>query len=390
MQPPAKFEFEDEPQRSRIAEKTGGPLPTSPSKEDAAAAELARQAADSFARSHEEWDNLGEKLSASLEASNYHPVIIFGTTHSGKSSFVASLLGFLQTETILGIGIRLGPPILNDGSEYAAYVHKAASAFFHRSLQEFMGGTAHAQTRERFPFFIPVIVTPKTGPEVSFAFMESNGEHYKVNREAAEFFPKLREEVDGILRDFSGGASFIYVAPYTQLAIRVPSVDSNDSTSKFELNEADLALKGALTSYIHTRAFKNNDSHMFLVTKWDARTSADEDLDDVIREIDKDEVLSFTRSTYVQSFAAFHALGSGEKRIMHYCSGLISGRRIANSAKLKPLLDQYPAKMWNLLYADAVRAVTKAAPASPLIPIQATPKKTIFDYIRSAVDRLLS
>lgn len=328
---------------------------------------------------------VGVQLAENMDEAGYHPVIIFGSSNSGKSSLLGSLLAYFQVDTTQEVGIGLGEPLIPTESEQGKAAFKQAEVFFYRSVQEFIGGEAHQSTKTPFPFFIPVVIRPKGKPEVKVAFMESNGEWYKPDRTSDRFFQTLRSEIEGVLRHFQKKISFVHVAPYTQSTIRDGVVDQG--TERKEMNDASLALVGALDSYTRFRTnIKSEDSHMFLVTKWDAHTNEDAEIFEILGNPDLAEVEEFANSKYTQGFAAFKGLrlGLNQKSIMQYCSGLMSGRAILRPTKeLRPILYRYPQTMWNWIYANATDGIELIARPAPR-------KLSIWQHALRLLNKILS
>ena len=328
---------------------------------------------------------IGVQIAENMDEGGYHPVIIFGSSNSGKSSLLGSLLAYFQVDTTQEVGISLGDPLIPTETEQGRAAFKQAEIFFYRSVQEFIGGEAHQSTKTPFPFFIPVVVRPKGKPEVKIAFMESNGEWYKPDRTSDRFFQALRSEIEGVLRHFQKRIIFIHVAPYTQSAVRDGDIDQ--STERKELNDASLALVGALDSYTRFRTnIKSEDSHMFLVTKWDAHTNENDEIFEILGNPDLAEVEEFAKSKYTQGFAAFKGIriGQSQKSIMQYCSGLMSGRAILKPTKeLRPILYRYPQTMWNWIYSNATEGVELIARPAP-------PKVSIWQSAMRLLNKILS
>lgn len=299
-------------------------------------------------------ENIGKQIAQAMDDLGYHPVIIFGSSNSGKSSLLGSLLAYFQVDTSKEVGITFGDSLVPSETTHGKDAIAKAETFFYRSVHEFIGGEAHVATKVNYPFFIPVIIRPKGKEEMKFAFMESNGEWYKPDRDTDRFFQSLKGEINGILRHYQKGISFIHVAPLTQSNVRDGEI--NHEFERNEIRDASLALTGALDSYTRIRTIKSQDSHMFLVTKWDAYTEQDKELFDVLANPELGKVEEFANEKYTQGFAAFKGLSidSSQKSIMQYCSGLISGRSIIKPSKeLTPVLNKYPETMWNWLYKNA-------------------------------------
>lgn len=327
---------------------------------------------------------LGKLIAENMDELGYHPVIIFGSSFSGKSSLLGSLLAYFQVDTSKEVGISLGDPLVPTSSEHGKEAIAKAEAFFYRSVQEFIGGEAHQATKTPFPFFIPVVIRPKNKPEMRFAFMESAGEWYKPNKDSDRFFQSLKSEIEGVLRHYQKGISLIHIAPYTQSSVRDGAVSPEHE--KNEIKDASLALVGALDSYTRFRTFKSSDHHMFLVTKWDAYTDQGLEIADILANPDMAAVEEFANEKYTQGFAAFKGLPleSNQKTIMQYCSGLISGRAIIKPSKeMTPILYRYPQTMWNWLYRNASEGIN-------LIPKPLPPKETPWEIIMKWINKIVS
>ena len=333
-----------------------------------------------------DFSKIGQTLAAEMDAQGYHPVIIFGSANSGKSTLLGSLFSYLQIDTTKGVGIYLGDPLVSQGRE----AKDLAESFFYQSIQEFLDGTGHVGTKIRHPFFIPIIIKPPHLPEMRFAFMESNGEWYGPQKDTGKYFPELKEEINSILQHYQKGISFIHLAPFTQINAWANNQDGLD-VDRDHINNASLALVGAFNAYEHLRVFKNDDAHMFLITKWDA--SGKDDLIERLEFVAFEDVESVASNVYTKGFAAFNnlKLDMAQKNLMQYCSGIMSVRNIIKaSAELKPILNRYPQTMWNWLYGNATKNDLEIAQALVLLPKPIPPKKTFIDYINEIIHRVLN
>lgn len=332
----------------------------------------------------EDPEKVGVQIAAQLDEAGYHPVVILGTSNSGKSSLLGSLLAYFRQDAELEIGIYFGDPVLSPTTGYGEYVRKSAEEFFYRSIQEFMDGGGHQPTQARHPFFIPVIIRPKGRPEMRFAFLESNGEWYQPERNKGPFFRQLKSEVEGVLRHYQKGISVIYVAPLTQLNVRDGKTSSKvDAT---EVAEAGLALVGAMNAYESLRTAKGLDSHLLLVTKWDAYKKDGLDLKEVLTNTRSDVEL-FVNDKYSQTFAAFKGLSLAptQRTLMQYCAALMSGRSIVRASdELRPVLYRYRRKLWNWLYKNA------SGYAVELIHEPPPPRMTLLERLHAMIGAILS
>jgi hypothetical protein len=305
----------------------------------------------------------GQQLAEEMVANGYHVVIIFGSTSSGKTLLLASLLAYMKTQPEAEAEIRLGEPFNVTVSKYGEWSHSQAEAFFNKSLQEFIRGTAHAATRVHSPFFIPVVVKPRgNAPAAKIAFLESNGEWYAPNPDSNTFFPELRGEIAGIFTSYSRGISFLHLAPVTQVEVRTHGTETRKGTDEELQQRADLALIGCFEAYKSVRVAKHKDRHLLLVTKWDAHAvpgDSNSDGGDVFVEPDLKLVNDVARKKYPQAYTAFKNLSletapAHAKQIMQYCSGVVSGRRVKRTDdEIDHMLQRYPRTLWNWIYRNA-------------------------------------
>lgn len=330
-----------------------------------------------FSRDH------GRVLAQNMSESGYHPVIIFGTSYSGKSSLLGSLLACFQIDATHEIGISLGESLMPVDSPDGEQANRYAEALYYRSMQEYIGGQGHQATMADFPFFVPVIIRPKNRAPIKFALMESRGEWYKPDPNSDRFFKQLKKEVEAILVHYEKGISFIYLAPYTQSFNRGEAMAMD--RERAELKDADLALVGVFDAYERKRKDKENDSHMLLVTKWDESKPREATLIDVLDSPDLGAVEAFIGERYPQGFAAFKGLSlNGKQRsVMQYCAGLFEGREIRKPpAELIPVLLRYPHTIWNWLHANTGHM-------GDLVPKRQTPKEGFVQRILRWISELL-
>jgi hypothetical protein len=300
--------------------------------------------------------SIGREIAQHLAAEGFHPVVTFGLTNSGKSSLLASLFTFLRLVPELKISFSLGPGLNSSSPDYDRFARENAKRFFYTSVQVFIAGTGHEATRIPAPYFIPVIVRPPNLPEMCFAFMESNGEWYDVERrnDSVNFFPDLRGEIEGMLRYYPKPMSLIYLAPCIQKESRHGALHQVDAAG--DLRYADLALVGACESYNQIRRPTGvTDNHLLLASKWDAQASQhDRTIADVLYNSKLDDVKRFLVSHYTQTLSHLSTLEGS--LIDHYCAGIMDGRnvrRLSREDQLWSLVSGYPRRLWNWLYGNA-------------------------------------
>lgn len=334
-------------------------------------------------------ENAGRQLAQQMLELGYHPVVIFGSTSSGKSTLLGSLLSYMQRDSAAGVEISFGDEFMISGSEYGKSAHEKASAFFFRGVQDHINARMQAATRTEFPFFIPVVLRPGGDlPPVKLALLESNGEWYNPDLDTDRFFRKMRAEIAGLLRNFSGGVSFLHLAPVTQIEQYRETQDDDRSKNGALLRAADLALVGCFNAYRDIRPTKHSDRHLLLVTKWDGHVKP-EHASGKFSAPDLADVKDVARNRYPQAYAAFVNLsggGAGSKQIMQYCSGIISGREmLAQPPEIEAQLRRYPRALWNWIY----RGATSDRPnLRPLYTEPTPPPPTFWQRLVARIDRL--
>lgn len=357
------------------------PLP-SPTAEEPVVAEPAE--------SRDDQEEAGRQLAQQMQELGYHPVVIFGSTSSGKTTLLCSLLSYIRRDAGAGAEVSLGEEFALS-SEYGRWAHEKAAAFFFRAVHEHINERTQAATRTQFPFFIPVVLQPGKGrPAVKIALLESNGEWYNPDTGSDRYFQKMRAEIAGLLRSFGGGVSFLHLAPVTQLEQYRESQDGDREKNEKLRGAADLALVGCINSYRDLRALKHNDRHLLLVTKWDDHV-APQDPSNRFSEPSLIEVKEVARTKYPLAYAAFANLDTGgdnhAKQILQYCSGLISGRQIlGRDAEVEAQLRRYPRTLWNWIYRSALSQ--RGGSPSPLYDEPRPPAPNLRQRLAALLERI--
>jgi|GEM_PF-1309779 len=319
---------------------------------------------DSVWEEEAELRSLGSNLARSMEDEGYHPVILFGTNNSGKTSILMSLFATIANEAILETGLKLCDPLLGTHSNVARQLHSEAEHSFHVKTQAFIAGEKIDKTSTKFPFFIPVEFRPPDGrPAIKFAFLESNGEWYRPENsdgrslsKVEKLYPALRGEIESFISSFQGGITFIYTAPYTQSEVYGAAENTHDSN---EIGYAALAIRGVLQTYDRIRANgRAQDKHLLLATKWDSKSARQADRAAGIEE-DPAEVAEFVHTRYGLALTAFQGLeiDPGQRNVNAYCAGMINERgllRLKNDDLVRGVIASYPVRLWTYLYRNAL------------------------------------
>lgn len=308
---------------------------------------------------------LGVTLAQALEGENYHPVILFGTSFSGKTSLLLSLFSTLKVNPSLDAGVTLCEPILGPSHPEGLILHKEARRLFENGTQEFIQGRPTQKTAFNHPFFVPVQLRAGDKPRRNFAFLESKGEWYQPRSlDAAEnYYPELKQSIESFVTSFTGAITFIYLLPYTQRYLDAPG-----SEDMAEINSAQQAVVGVLDAYDRIRlAGRGADKHLMLVTKWDAHSRKSIDQAQDIVE-DRGELDSFVNGRYPEAAKRLKDLEvrPDQRHLNAFSAGIIgqSGRLTAPDPETQQALQGYPVRLWNLLYNNALAAAGE--PAEPL------------------------
>ena len=304
-------------------------------------------------------NQLGEKLALHAEAAECHPVILFGSRFTGKTTLLLSLLAAIKTEAPLRTGLMLGAPLLDINTEVGKRQYYAAEEIFGQKTQQFIEGVKPKATGVENPFFIPLDFLPHDKPEAKFAFMECNGEWFQPDRNSAKLFAPLNKHIEDFIGYYPGPITFIHILPFTQNANASlsPTEKVKDGA---EIQDASLAISGALQAYERIRIDKGGDRHLLLVTKWDVRERAGLSKEDSLTST-TEEVTEFCEENYAQAFAAFESirLREDQKFIAGYCSGLMNEFGVlvlkrSNDIRLDVL--SYQVNLWKWLYGNAMVA----------------------------------
>jgi hypothetical protein len=290
-------------------------------------------------------------LAEKLLTNGYHPVMLFGTRASGKSSLLASLLHYLESDTESPAIWVQGEWIVPTDTSYGKNVADATTNFLTHVLNNFHDGQAAPSTRDEFPFYIPIILRPNNGlPEVKFAFLESRGEFYSIDKNSKDLFKDLRDEVSDVYKNFPKPISVLIIGPYVMgdaYAHEPPS-----ELAVIEMKESDTALYGALKSYQKTRSFREFDKYLFLLTKWDAHTRSVTDSEFI--NPPRGLVSDLISKKYPKTWTLFQTMQSEDADSMQYSAGIMSGStRVDVPSKFKSVMSKYPVKLWNWLYSNA-------------------------------------
>lgn len=308
-------------------------------------------------------------LAQNLEQTGRHPVLIFGSQRSGKSSLIMS---FIQTlHETPDIDIQLGAPVLDRADPRCAERHQAARNLYERLAHRYGQGVPLPATQGD-PFFVPIDVMPRNSrlPAVKFAFLDGRGEGYMPNHdEKADFYKPLSDDIRDLLQTFSYGITTIYVAPYSM----GPGHDRDTADS-------NSGLMGAIQGYRDHRIMRRDDFHLFLLSKWDQYALL-MDPSAMFSHPQPGDVVHVLGQRYKQAWGTFQALpleGAARDRraFMQYSSGyFVEGRPQQPPAKFSETFLRYPRTALNWLYGNATQFRMTGERA------QLTLRKILFDDV---------
>lgn len=296
-------------------------------------------------------------LSECLDRTNRHPVLLFGVAAAGKSSLILSIIRALRQAP--EVNVELGDPVLDDTDPKRESAHKIAKSFFERATFDYDKGKPLESTQDK-QLIIPIDIRPRDSrlPAVKIAFIDGRGEFYQpqyhgaATNDASNGYVDLYYKLDGyvasVLRYYSSGVSIIYAAPYLVSAGSTSTVDS------------DHGLVGVMEGYGQLRRNRENDFHLFLLTKWDEFASpADANrVFDIVAPGGVERVLS---DRYPQSWGSFQGLplegpAADRRAFMQFSSGFyVDGVPCRPPKSYRDSFERYPRTVANWLYGNATR-----------------------------------
>jgi hypothetical protein len=298
---------------------------------------------------------LGNELAVRFIEEGVHPVFLFGSAASGKTSLLMSLLNYPKLDSGAEASIEYDESIYTDQNrDKLQQALNAGMQLFYRGTQQWSTNLAPRATTDTQPFFLPVRLQKSTGQEIKFGFLEGRGEWYHPDETALRPYRKFKGLLRGFLQNFSRPITAIYIAPF-ESGIKSPGTGSSGSLE--HLRGSDLGLVGAMEEYINCRRSQfKNDFHVMLMTKWDVKcgsVSSDEFkapiAEDLVEELEAKFPLAWNR------FNAMPMDGSAENlKIAAYSAGLMDGGRLNQLAAVdKYFVNTYPRFLWDRLHSNA-------------------------------------
>jgi len=288
-----------------------------------------------------------------LEEDERHPVIVFGSSMSGKSTLIMSMINALEKsgrDGDVGVGVSFGSSFYSKRDAAGEAQMAWARNFYEAASTNFIiGREALASTQQEFPFFIPLDLRIRGSglKPVKLAILDGRGEWYEPSRSGSDPFREIQDYIVEVLKNYTRGISIICVAPV-----------SLGPTDEDNVRNSDAGLWAALNRYQELRSDSDDDALLFLLTKWDQLASPGRD--EMFSQLSGDDVVSIAQRRYSRSWDAFRNLRVGEddweKRcFMQYSAcRFIEGRPMIPTDLAKEFL-RYPRTVLNWIYGNARR-----------------------------------
>lgn len=303
-----------------------------------------------------------DKLVMHAVSLDFHPVIIFGGTASGKTAMIMSLLRFLLTRPS-GVGLKLDgtffPPDYPDREERI----KDARQYVESLFADFKGGTT-VKSRFSRPLFLPMTITTDTpikelNDDIRIVLIDGQGEWFEAdsnNRGSdGSWTQDFRPEVRAIIgSEQVRSLTTIFVSPH-----------STDDDGSVPPNKIIAGLSSIISKYRSERRDESADWNLFLFSKWDRISRAKRD--ENIWRPDPEHLYEELQERARDAWATYYngTTPSHDRRyFMQYVSliGDSDGSRLALPAvrsKHEIILDHYSKILLNWIYANAAEATCK-------------------------------
>lgn len=310
-----------------------------------------------------------------LATKEYHPVMLFGSAASGKSTLLVSLFSYTNFSSESPSTCVFNEKFFDTDNSSTNLIKDRASQLFYKDMVAFHKGIIPERTQAAAPIFIPVEVKTRgeAGRGINLAFLESAGEHQQADERTGQARDnEFTKEVSLLYKNYEGALSIILVAPYQldQSGYEVAENQFNSITLN-NMHEADNAIWLSLTNYLALRPehLRKNDHFRFIITKWDEYTKGPNS-DEFLHP--PSELVETTLSTkFPMSWRFFQNMPHKNVSFMHYSAGVIVGSALMQPPeKFKGIFDTFPKEIWRWIYFNALAAksqVSKQKPRSNII-----------------------
>lgn len=295
-----------------------------------------------------------DEFVAHVVSQNFHPVVIFGGSGSGKTAMIMSLLRLLSSRPT-GVGMTLDasffPPQYPEREERI----KSSYDYLQILLQNFRKGSIAKSLFVR-PLFLPLMLTTdrpikEFRDHIRIVLIDAQGEWYETNASKrgsdGSWTPDFEPELCALIgSEHVTSMTTMFVAPH--------SVAADGS------KPADLVTDG-LTSTIHKyrneRHDESGDWNIFLFTKWDRVSKArrQENLWNPDLEQLDEELQHRSREAWTAYYNG-NTISHDRRCFMQYVSMIGDIALPAASSKHAVILDHYGRILLNWIYANASEA----------------------------------
>lgn len=288
-----------------------------------------------------------------LEEDERHPVVVFGSSKSGKSTLIMSMINALEKsgrKGDVGVGVSFGSSFYAKRDINGEAQMRAARYFYEAASTNFiLGREALNTTQDELPFFIPLDLRIRGSglKPVKLAILDGRGEWYEPTRSGPEPFQDIKEYIVEVMKNYTRGISVICVAPFSL----GPSDEDN-------VRNSDAGLWAALNKYQELRSDSDDDALLFLLSKWDQVATPGRD--DEFTHLTGEDVVTVAERRYSRAWDAFRNLRVGEddweKRcFMQYSACRFVEGRPSISPDLEKDFLRYPRTVLNWIYGNARR-----------------------------------
>jgi hypothetical protein len=298
---------------------------------------------------------LGNELAVKFKEQGVHPILLFGSQMSGKTSLLLSLLNYPRLDQQAEASIEYDDTMYaEEQTSKLKAALEAGQTLFYRAAQQWIGNAAPKATNDEHPFFVPVVLQKASGEQVKFAFLEGRGEWYTPDETNLRPYRKFKGLIQGFLQTFSNPTTVLYVAPYVAGSYS----DATHTSGNAELmRKSDLGLVGAIEEYMAARrGYFRDDYHILTMTKWDIKcgsVTSKEFLEPL-----ENEISSEISSKFPLAWNKFNAMPmqnqQGNLKINVYCSGVMDGGRLNQlPSDDQYSLNRYPRTLWDRIHSHA-------------------------------------